>query len=113
MRSQEPYGRPSNTPEMQADADLSQIIHKAVIDILFTIRLAGGHVSYEQPPSALSQFEPFVIQFLRCINAIQTLVHSCMFEPFCQEPTSYLKEYLFSFTYWPVQALGRFGGHGG
>ena len=115
VRSQEHMdGLPSNTPEMQAEADLSRTIHKAVIDILFTIWLTGGHVSYEQPPSALSQFEPFVIQFLRCINALQALVHACMFEPFCNDPsTSYFKEYLFSFTYPPLQALSRFCVHGG
>ena len=75
------------------------------ITCLTLIFQTGGHVHFEQPPSAMSWSEQCVIQFLKLTSAC------CVHLPACAFQRNWYKSWMFATSWQPLSALGSVCNH--
>ena len=68
------------TVKEREEFDLSRLIHTRTVAVLHVVFVMGGHVSWENPPTAVSTAEPFVIDFFTKIAAYLIQVPACQYD---------------------------------
>ena len=95
------HGFANASASQRYDAQTSHQVHRAVAELLLGTFQAGGHYSYESPPTSLGLCEEPLRTLVHLTHPTLTVVRRCPYDP------RFYKEYLFLSSCSDISVLGE------
>ena len=94
------HGWPGMSDKLYEQMQNSYLLHAAIVEVVLRVYRAGGHFSWENPPSSLALRESFVRDMVSDAHC------QLVFAPACKYGKPWPKTWLFITSWPPLHALG-------